>query len=144
MQMTVEIDCPPDEVYDYVTDPENFPAWQSDVVRVQVGAEGARSAGTTFTTIRRIGGVEREMTQKVTEAAAPYRWTSVGVSGPVRPAAGIVVIGLDDGRRSEVTFTLDFEGHGLGVALLPLVRRQAEKAAPASYARAKHHLESRR
>ena len=41
-----------------------------------------------------------------------------------------------------MTFTLDFDGRGLGVALLPLVRRQAEKTAPVSYRRAKAALES--
>jgi hypothetical protein len=40
-----------------------------------------------------------------------------------------------------VTFTLDFEGHGIGVALAPLVRRQAAKGAPVSYARLKKLLE---
>jgi hypothetical protein len=42
---------------------------------------------------------------------------------------------------TSVTFTLDFEGHGLGVPLVPVVRRQAEKAAPTSYANLKKLLE---
>ena len=40
-----------------------------------------------------------------------------------------------------MTFTLDFEGHGVGVVLVPLVRRQAAKGAPFSYARLKNLLE---
>jgi hypothetical protein len=38
----------------------------------------------------------------------------------------------------------DFEGHGLGVPLVPLVRRQAEKAAPVSYENLKRLLETER
>ena len=48
---------------------------------------------------------------------------------------------LGDGARSRVTFTLDFEGHGIGRPLLPLVRRQAERAAPVSYRTLKELLE---
>jgi hypothetical protein len=48
-----------------------------------------------------------------------------------------------DGAGSRVTFDLDFEGHGIGVALLPLVRRQAERGSPISYRRFKELLEAR-
>jgi hypothetical protein len=43
-----------------------------------------------------------------------------------------------------VTFALDFVGHGVGVALLPLVRRQTRHGAPVSYRRLKQLLESGR
>jgi hypothetical protein len=43
---------------------------------------------------------------------------------------------------SRVTFSLDFEGHGIGVGLLPLVRRQARRGAPISYDNLKRRLET--
>jgi hypothetical protein len=43
-----------------------------------------------------------------------------------------------------VTFTLAFDGHGAGVLLLPLVRRQAAKGAPLSYQQLKNLLEAGR
>jgi hypothetical protein len=52
------------------------------------------------------------------------------------------VVPVEDGTRSRVTFTLDFEGHGLGVPLVPLVRRQARQEAPTSYQNLKRLLES--
>ena len=48
---------------------------------------------------------------------------------------------LDGGARSLVTFTLDFEGHGVGRPLLPAVRRQTRRAAPVSYRNLKQRLE---
>jgi hypothetical protein len=42
---------------------------------------------------------------------------------------------------SRVTFTLDYVGHGIGVAVLPLVRRQTRRGAPVSYRRLKQLLE---
>jgi hypothetical protein len=49
---------------------------------------------------------------------------------------------LNDGAWSRITFSLDFEGHGIGVPLLPPVHRQAQKGAPRSYRNLKKRLES--
>jgi uncharacterized protein YndB with AHSA1/START domain len=132
---SIEIDRPPDEVFAYATDPARFGEWQKDVVRVHV------ESGSRFVTTRRIGGSERTMTQEVTESAAPRRWAARGVDGPVRPSAGITVEPLDGGTRSRVTFALDFEGHGIGVPLMPMIRRLAARGAPVSYRNLKQRLE---
>jgi len=132
---TIDIARPPDEVFSYVTDPTRFAEWQNDVVRVHL-------AGSRFTTTRRIGPTERTMTQEITQYLPPRSWAARGVDGPIRPAATVTVEPLDGGTRSRVTFALDFAGHGIGVPLLPLVRRQAEKGAPISYRNLKRRLES--
>lgn len=131
----IEIARPPGEVFAYVTDVSRFPEWQRDVVRVRV-ADGGR-----FTTTRRFARAERTLTQEVTEDDAPRRWAARGIDGPIRPSATVTVEPLDGGTRSRVTFSLDFAGHGVGMALLPLVRRQAEKGAPVSYRALKERLE---
>ncbi|MFI0451684.1 SRPBCC family protein [Actinomadura sp. 6N118] len=131
----IEIARPPDEVFSYVTDPARFPEWQYDVVNVRLGPDE------TFTTTRKVGRAERTMTQRVTVNDPPRRWAVRGVDGPVRPSAEITVEPLGD--RSRVTFSLDFEGRGIGRLLVPLVvRRTARKGAPVSYGRLKERLES--
>jgi uncharacterized protein YndB with AHSA1/START domain len=142
MMTTIEINCPPSKAFRYLTDPTLFPEWQSDVVRVRMDSGAPSTVGATFTTVRMVGGAAREMRQRISECVTPIRWSSVGVSGPIRAAATIAIEPFDDGRKSRVTFTLDLKGQGMGVALLPLVRRQAEKAAPVSYRRAKANLET--
>jgi uncharacterized protein YndB with AHSA1/START domain len=141
---SIEIARPPDEVFAYVADPTRFAEWQRDVVGVRF--EGARrtGVGSRFVTTRRIVGAERTTTQEITEASAPRRWAARGVDGPIRPSATITVEPLDGGARSRVTFTLDFEGHGVGRPLLPAVRRQAQKVAPVSYRNLKQRLEGGR
>jgi uncharacterized protein YndB with AHSA1/START domain len=138
---SIEIARPPDEVYSYVTDPSRFAEWQHDVVNVRIEGGRPPSVGSRFTTTRRIGGTERTMTQEVTEVSAPRSWAVHGVDGPIRPNANITVEPLDDGARSRVTFALDFEGHGIGKPLVPVVRRQALKGAPTSYRNLKERLE---
>jgi uncharacterized protein YndB with AHSA1/START domain len=131
---TFEIDRPPDDVFAYVTDPTRFAEWQPDVVNVRV-------AGSRFTTTRRIGPTERTMTQEIVTVNPPTTWAARGVDGPIRPSATVTVEPLDDGTRSRVTVALDFEGRGIGVPLLPMVRRQAAKGAPLSYRNLKQRLE---
>ena len=137
MVSTVDIDRPPDEVFAFATDPTRFPEWQRDVVRVQILDEEE------FVTVRRFVGAERTTLQRITANDPPLRWAAEGVDGPIRPRAAITVVPRDDGAHSRVTFTLDFEAHGMGVVILPMVRRQAEKGAPASYRHLKELLESR-
>jgi uncharacterized protein YndB with AHSA1/START domain len=134
----VEIACPPQEVFAVATDPLRFAEWQPDVVRVQM-LDPSRIA-----TTRRMPGGERTIVQDVTRNDPPNSWAVQAVDGPIRPHATITVEPISDGTGSRVTFTLDFDGHGLGVALLPLVRRQAEKAAPTSYENLKQLLEDDR
>jgi uncharacterized protein YndB with AHSA1/START domain len=138
---SIEIARPPDQVFAYVTDPSRFAEWQHDVVRVRIDGGRPPGVGSRFTTTRRVGGAERTMTQEVTEVSAPRSWAVHGVDGPIRPNANITVEPLEDGARSRVTFALDFEGHGIGRSLVPAVRRQARKAALASYRNLKDRLE---
>jgi uncharacterized protein YndB with AHSA1/START domain len=139
---TIEIARPPDEVFSYVSDPSRFAEWQDDVVSVRMEGGRPPSVGSRFTTTRRIGGAERTMTQQITEISPPRSWAAHGVDGPIRPSANVTVEPLNDGARSRVTFALDFEGHGIGKPLVPVVRRQALKGAPISYRNLKQRLES--
>lgn len=139
---TIDVARPPEQVFAYVTDPSRFAEWQDDVVGVRLESAGPVGSGSRFTTIRRIGGVERTMTQEVTEDSPPRRWAVRGVDGPIRPRITITVEPLDGGARSRVTFALDFVGHGIGVPLVPMVHRMAAKAAPASYRHLKDRLEA--
>jgi uncharacterized protein YndB with AHSA1/START domain len=134
----IDIARPPDEVFAFATDPSQFSRWQQDVVRVLMDAP-PNTVGTRFTTTRRIAGAERTMTQEVTEVQAPRRWAARGVDGPIRPSASITVEPFGGG--SHVTISLDFEGHGIGIPLAPMVRRIAAKGAQSSYQRLKELLE---
>jgi uncharacterized protein YndB with AHSA1/START domain len=135
---TIEIARPPQEVYAMATDPLRFAEWQPDVVEVRL-LDGSRIA-----TTRRMTGGARTILQQIVRDDPPRSWAARCVDGPVRPHATITVEPVAGGTGSRVTFTLDFEGHGLGIPLVPLVRRQAEKAAPVSYTNLKRLLEQGR
>ncbi len=138
----IEIARPAEDVFAYATDPSRFSEWQDDVVSVRFEAGPAPGVGSRFTTIRRIGRGERAMTQEITESSPPTNWAAHGVDGPVRPNVDMTVEPLADNTRSRITVVMDFEGHGIGKLLVPLiVRRQAAKRAPQSYQHLKEQLE---
>ena len=139
---TIQIDRPPEEVFSYVTDPTRFAEWQYDVVSVRLEDGRPPGVGSRLTTTRRIGRAERTMTQEITEINPPRSWAAHGVAGPIRPSASISVEPLNDSTRSRVTFALDFKGHGVGVPLVPVIRRIAAKGAPTSYKNLKKRLEN--
>jgi uncharacterized protein YndB with AHSA1/START domain len=139
---SIEVNRPPEEVFSYVTDPARFAEWQYDVERVRIDGDGQSGVGSRFTTTRRIGRAERTMAQEITKIDPPTSWAAEGVAGPIRPSANITIEPLNHSSRSRVTFALDFKGHGIGVPLVPIIRRIAAKGAPKSYQNLKERLEN--
>jgi uncharacterized protein YndB with AHSA1/START domain len=140
---SIEIARPPEEVFSYVSDPSRLAEWQASVVRSQVEGGGPPAVGSKAITTRRIGRGERTMTMEMTEVSTPRSWAVRGIDGPVRGFVKGTIETLDDGARSRVTIELDFEGHGLGKLLVPLVvRRQAQREMPKNLRSLKQRLES--
>ena len=102
-----------------------------------------RTPQTAEVTVQIVPGVStRTFTLEVTEHDPPNRLAFRGIDGPVRPQGRITFEPLDGGQRTRYSAELDFEGHGLGKLLVPLVvRRQAEKEMPANLRNLKQRLE---
>jgi uncharacterized protein YndB with AHSA1/START domain len=140
---TIEIARPQEQVFAYVTHPSTFSEWQAGVVGGNI--EGAKTphVGSQCMTTRRIGRAERAVTSKITKIEPPASWAVQGVDGPIRAAVDVTVEPLNGSARSRVTIAVDFEGHGIGKLLVPLVvRRQARAEMPANLKRLKQRLEA--
>jgi uncharacterized protein YndB with AHSA1/START domain len=138
---TTEVARPAEEVFAYVTDPRTMYEWQRGCVSGHMDAPTTR-VGSKCTTIRRIGGREREVTTEITEYDPPRRWADRGIDGPIRALVAVTVEPLADASRSQLTIELDFTGHGIGRLLVPLVvRRQAAREMPENLRRLKQRVE---
>lgn len=139
---SAEISRPPAEVFPYVIDPSSFTEWQHGVVSGHMDGPATR-VGSRCTTVRKIGGREREVNTRITEYDPPRRWADCGIDGPIRAIVIVTVEPLEDGSRSRLTISVDFTGHGIGKLLVPLVvRRQAAGEMPGNMARLKQRLEA--
>jgi uncharacterized protein YndB with AHSA1/START domain len=140
---SVEIDRSPEDVFAYVTDPSRFPEWQDAVVSARLEGSGPVQPGSRVQLTRRMGKREQTMTSELTEYSPPRSYAFRVIDGPVRALGNGRFEPLGDGDRTRFTFELDFEGHGIGKLLVPLVvRRQAAKELPESHANLKTQLES--
>ena len=119
---SVEIKCPAETAFAYVTDPLRFHEWQRDVVAGRVEGDPSE-VGSRCITTRRVGSRERKATQELTATDPPHRWSVHGVDGPVRVDVDVRVEALDGNTRSRVTFSLNFLGSGIGRLIVPLFVR---------------------
>ena len=140
---STEVALPVDEVFAYVIDPSTMSEWQQGCIRGHMDGAPTR-VGSKCTTIRKIGGREREVITEITEYDPPHRWADRGINGPIRAIVAVTVEPLEDESHSRVTIELDFTGHGVGKLLVPLVvRRQAAGEMPENMRRLKQRLEGR-
>ncbi|MCX4528920.1 MULTISPECIES: SRPBCC family protein [unclassified Streptomyces] len=139
---SIEISRSPQDVYAYVTDPSHLPEWQDSAVSARPLDGAPLHLGSKVALTRRIGRRRFPMTMQVTEFDPPRSWRLHGLDGPVRGDVRGTIEPLDGGRRSRVTLDLDFEAHGIGRALVPLVvRPYARKEMPRNEEKLKHLLE---
>lgn len=139
---SIEISRSPEDVFAYLDDPSRHGEWQSQIVKSEVETAGPTRVGTRVRQTLRVGGREQEMNYEITEHDPPRSFAFRGLDGPVRPVGNGKVEPVGDGTRSRVTIELDFEGHGLGKVLRPVVVSQARKQVPEDQRQLKERLES--
>jgi uncharacterized protein YndB with AHSA1/START domain len=119
----VEVARTADEVFAYVTDPDHFGEWQANV------------------TGGHLEGGERDVTSRLTVFDPPREWSVRGEDGPIRATVKVSVLPVTP-TSSKVRIDLDFEGHGLGKLLVPLVVvPQSRKEMQRNMVRLKANLE---
>ena len=138
---TIDITRRPEDVFAFATDFSHFPQWQAGVMSARPDGAVPPAVGSKATVVRSAGPRKLSRTEEITELDPPRTWTVRGVGGPLTAIARGTIEPLDDGERSRVTITLDFEGQGIGTALLPIVRRQAGRQLPRNEQRLKELLE---
>ena len=140
---SIEINRRPEEVFAYLDDVKRHGEWQDQIVDVQPQGDQPMGVGKRVRETRRVPGGDRSMTYEITEHDPPRQSSFRVLDGPVRAVGTVTIVPLDDGSRSRVTITLDFQGHGLGgKVLLPLAKSQARKQIPKDQAKMKDLLES--
>jgi 2-polyprenyl-6-methoxyphenol hydroxylase-like FAD-dependent oxidoreductase/carbon monoxide dehydrogenase subunit G len=124
---SIEVSRRPEEVFSYATDLSRFPEWQGNVVSAQWDDSAPLGVGSRAAVIRRVGPRTLATTEEITELSPPRSSTVRGVGCSTTAIAKTTIEPLDNGNRSRVTITFEFEANGIGRLLLPLVIRQVRK-----------------
>ncbi|WP_329377340.1 SRPBCC family protein [Streptomyces sp. NBC_01351] len=139
---TIEISRTPEDVFAYVTNPTHLPEWQDSAVSAVPMGDLPVHVGSKVVVTRQFGKRRIPTTMEFTELDPPRSWHIHGLDGPVRPEVQGTIEPLDGGTRSRVTLSVDFEGHGMGRALVPLaVKPMLRKEMPRSEEKLKNLLE---
>jgi hypothetical protein len=138
---SIEVGRSAEEVFAYATDPSRFSEWQKGVVSGRMDSDGAPQVGDHCLTTRRIGFADRPDTSELVRFDPPHHWGVRGLDGPIRAIVDVSVEPRSD-ASANLTIALDFEGHGIGRLLVPLlVRREARREMPVNVATLKERLE---
>ncbi|MGA4541500.1 SRPBCC family protein [Uniformispora flossi] len=139
---SIDIARSPEDVFAYLADWSHLPEWQESAVAVRPVGTEPTAVGSRIVVTRRMGRREMPMTMEYTELDPPRSWRVDGIDGPVRGHVRGTVEPIGDGTRSRVTMALDFEGHGMGKVMLPLVvRPHVKKELPRNEQKLKDVLE---
>jgi carbon monoxide dehydrogenase subunit G len=139
---SIEISRRPQDVFSYATDPSFFAEWQESVVSVRREGDAPLTMGSKATVVRRVGPRKMTSTEEIAELNPPGSWAVRSDGGPLVAIVKGTIEPLDSGQRSRLTVAFDFEAHGIGKLLLPLVvRPQVRRQLPRNEQKLKDLLE---
>jgi uncharacterized membrane protein len=137
---SVEIARSPEDVFAYITDISRHPEWQEGLVSATLESAGPVRVGSRVVHRRKLGLTTVATTSEITAFNPPEVVGFRGVDGPIRAEGSQRVERVGDGSR--VSFEMEMRGHGLGVLMLPMARRQASSQVAESHEKLKRILES--
>lgn len=139
-ELTVEVARTPEDVFAYLVDVSNLPAWQSGVRSAQIEDGGSPRVGGRIRESRHMLGRELNTTLEITEYDAPRVFSLRALDSPVPFVVRHELEPHEGGTRLTVTGTGD-------AGLLPgfaagIMARRAEKQFRKDFERLKRLLES--
>jgi len=129
-KLTIEIARTPEEVFSYLSDVSNLPAWQA-------GVRAAEQTGDRIEETRSFLGREMHTTLEVVESESPRVFTLKALNGPVRFTVTHELEATGSGTRLTVVADGDVPGFASGI-----VAQQAKRQFSKDFARLKEILES--
>ena len=125
---TVIVDRPISEVFAYLADGMNEPAWRPGVTNVSHVADTGTGVGATFKqTMKGPGGRSIPGDYRITHFDEPTRLDFEVIAGPARPTGRFDL--RETAGGTEVTFTLDLKPRGLMVLITPMINKQGRTEA---------------
>jgi len=139
-ELTIEVARTPEDVFAYLSDVSNLPAWQSGVHTAQIEDAGAPRVGARIRESRHLLGRELDTTLEITEYDAPRVFSLRAVDSPIPFSVRHELEAHDGGTLLTVTGVGDsglLPGFAAGI-----MARRAEKQIRKDFERLKRLLET--
>ena len=138
IELTVEIACPPENVFAALTDLERLPEWQSSAVSSK--ADGPLAVGVRVREQRSMLGRELENELEVTAYDTPRRFALEGRSGAIPLSINHELV--EEGGKTVLHVRAQAEPGGLFKLAEPMIKRTAEQELRADFECLKDRLEA--
>jgi carbon monoxide dehydrogenase subunit G len=138
-ELSIEIDRPIHDVWEYLIEPENVPAWQSSAVSSHQVSEGPIGLGSRLRDERRFMGRRATSDVEVSEFEPQRLFTLHGLSGPVRFTVRHRL--SENGAGTKLDIDAEADPGGIGRLMRPVIERAAEHELKGDFARLKEILE---
>ncbi len=130
-RQTVTVDRPIGDVFDFLADGLNEPAWRPGVQQVRLESGDGRSVGSVWAqTMRGPGGRPIKGDYRITRAEPPTLLEFEVIAGPARPVGSFTLTAIGP-SITEVAFTLDVVPTGLMRLMSGMIGKQVTKEADA-------------
>lgn len=139
-ETSVRIDRPIETVFDYLSEPANFPRWNSAVQSVRETSAGADGVGATYQMERELPDGRAENALEVVELNRPTLFVIRTTSGPTPFLYRYVLVGEEGATMVELA--AEVELGGIAGALGPLASRGVKRGVDSNFADLKRILEA--
>ena len=140
LETSVVINRPIEDVFAYVSNPENESLWQSGVVESSLTSQGPMGVGSTAREVRRFLGRRIETTYELTEYEPNKKLSFKTTSGPISGQGGYSFESVEGDTR--VTFLFEAQLGGFFKLAEPIVNRMARRQMEADSGNLKDLLEA--
>ena len=137
---TVVINRPIEEVFAFLTNPDNSSLWQGMVLEAKQTSEGPVGVGTTGQVVGQFLGRRMESTWEVTEFELNRKATLKTTSGPIPYMNSATLEPVEEGTK--VTLVAEYEVGGYFKLAEPILARMAQRQAETDYANLKDLVEA--
>lgn len=141
MEQSIVINCPSEQVFTFIANPENETKWQADLVESTFTSNGAVGVGSKGRDLRQFMGKPVETTWEVTEYQPSQKMAFRVITGPIPFQGSYIFEPVQDGTK--FTFTAWAETKGLSKLFDPIVSRMGKKQYERDLATLKTVLETR-
>ena len=139
---SLDIKCPVEAVFAYVTDQRNIPQWEAAVKEVQVIPDGPPAVGTKSKVVGTFLGMKLEAAFEITALEPNRSYTYKGGAGPAVGETTMHFEPMGNGTGTRLGVTFHMEPGGLFKIAEPLLASQIKKQWDADGQRLKALLEA--
>ena len=140
IEVSAVINRPVEDVFAFMSNPENDPQWQSETTETKITSQGPMGVGTTYQDVGYFLGRRIESIYEFTEYEVNRKFSLKTTSGPLPIEATVIYESVEEGTK--VTFTAGGEVGGFFRVAEPLVSRMVQRTWTANYANLKDLMES--